>query len=362
MRYYINTETKKPAYMQLYYLLRDDIINGVYGLGEKIPSKRLLASDTGTSVITVMHAYELLVDEGYVESRERSGYYVVYRSDNFVSVPADVPERYSRRSVVPSGSSFPFSTLAKTMRKIISDYGERLLIKSPNNGCIELRTAISKYLSRSCGIECSPEQIVIGAGAEYLYGMLAELMKNIISEECVFGIESPSYEKIKLVYRANNITIEELPLGANGVISQALSASSADVLHVTPFNSFPSGISADASKRREYISWMSLGNRYIIEDNYDSELTPALKHEDTLFSMADSRVIYLNTFSRTISPSVRVGYMVLPEELVPFYRRSLGFNSCTVGIFEQYVIAELIESGVFERHINRIRREKRKNP
>ncbi len=361
MRYRISETDPRPAYMQLYYQLREDIINGIYKNGTKIPSKRLLASDAGTSVITVQHSYELLEDEGYIESRERSGYYVVYRSDNFISFPAESADIETGAQQAAERTEFPFSTLARTMRKIISDCGERLLVKSPNNGCPELRSAISKYLSRSCGIDAGPEQVVIGAGAEFLYGMLAEFMKKIVPEKCVFGIESPSYEKIGLVYRANGVPVEELPMGKTGIRTSALNSAKASVLHVTPFNSFPSGASADASKRREYINWVSGGNRYIIEDNYDSELTPASKHEDTLFSMSDGRVIYLNTFSQTIAPSVRVGYLVLPPGMVPLYNEHLGFNSCTVSIFEQYVIAELIESGVFERHINKIKREKRKN-
>ena len=152
MRYRINESDQRPAYMQLYYQLRDDIISGMYGNGSRIPSKRLLASETGSSVITVQHAYELLEEEGYIESRERSGYFVIYRSDNFVSFPAESPEISPGSAGSRGKTAFPFSTLAKTMRKIISDYGERILVKSPNNGCPELRSAISKYLSRSCGI------------------------------------------------------------------------------------------------------------------------------------------------------------------------------------------------------------------
>ena len=152
-----------------------------------------------------------------------------------------------------------------------------------------------------------------------------------------------------------------LKMGSDGILSSELSATDAGVLHVTPFHSYPSGITASASKRTEYLAWAQRTNSYIIEDNFDSELTVSAKNEDPLFSLsADGRVIYLNTFSRTIAPSMRVGYLVLPETLLDTFEEKLGFYSCTVPVFEQYVLAQLISDGSFERHINRIRRQRRK--
>ena len=133
------------------------------------------------------------------------------------------------------------------------------------------------------------------------------------------------------------------------------------MLHITPFNSFPSGITASVSKRREYLRWADQRQAFIIEDNYDSELTVSRKNEDTVFSMAENgQVIYLNTFSRTVAPAIRVGYMVLPERLLGEFEKKLGFYSCTVPVFEQYVLTELLNGGDFERHINRVRRARRK--
>lgn len=355
MKYGIDNNSEKSAYLQLYLQLREDITAGVYKYGAKLPSKRLLSEETGVSVITVEHAYSILCDEGYAEARQRSGYYVIYRQGDFVSVGESSREQKSK-TVGDAEIEFPFSVLAKTMRKVLSDHAERILVKSPNHGCPELRTAISEYLARSNGIQVEPRQIIIGSGAEYLYSLIVALLGN----DRIFALEDPSYDKIKRVYESLGVKCEMLKLGNNGIRSEELERTAATVLHVTPFNSFPSNITADASKRNEYIGWAKRKNGYIVEDNFDSELTVSRKNEDTVFSLdSEGRVIYLNTFSRTVAPSVRVGYMILPEGLIEMFDEKLGFYSCTVPVFEQYVLAELIESGDFERHINRIRRKRR---
>ena len=244
------------------------------------------------------------------------------------------------------------------MRKVLLDYNESILVKSPNYGCAELRSAISAYLARSNGIDVSSDQIIIGSGAEYLYSLIIQLL----GEDRVYALESPSYEKIRRVYYANGVGYEMLKMDSDGIRTLELDSSNASVLHITPFNSFPSGITASASKRREYIRWAQKRDGYIIEDNYDSEFTVSTKNEDTVFSLSENgRVIYLNTFSNTIAPSMRVGYMVLPRSLLNEFESKLGFYSCTVPVFEQYVLSELINNGDFERHINRVRRARRKS-
>lgn len=150
-------------------------------------------------------------------------------------------------------------------------------------------------------------------------------------------------------------------MGSRGIPTAELQRSKARILHITPFNSYPSYVTADASKRREYLKWASERGGILIEDNYQSELTVSKKNEETIFSLSETgNVIYLNTFSRTIAPSLRVGYMLLPQNILEAFNEKLGFYSCTVSVFEQYVLSELIESGEFERHINRIRRQRRK--
>lgn len=380
MKYYVDLNKEEFAYMQLYKQMKKDIVEGVLPFGSKLPSKRLLAEETGVSVITVEHTYSILCDEGYIEARQRSGYFVIYRESDFHCVGqsymgesdwrsdsalTDSNKAHDLLHHVPSHEpshgkakgNFPFSVLAKTMRRVLTDYSEEILVKSPNHGCPELREAISSYLKRTSGIIVRPEQIIIGSGAEYLYSLIVQLL----GKDRVFALENPSYHKIRQVYEANGVTCDMLELGHDGIKTSELQKTDATVLHITPFNSFPSGVTAIISKRQEYLRWADSRDGYIIEDNYDSELTVSKKNEDTVFSLANNNtVIYLNTFSQTIAPSMRIGYMVLPEILVEKFERELGFYSCTVPVFEQYVLAELIRSGDFERHINRVRRARRK--
>lgn len=345
---------KESAYLKLYRRLRQEIEDGTFPSGSKLPSKRVMAEQAGVSVITVEHAYDILAEEGYIEPKERSGYFVIYREKDFVTT-GEPSVAIKAVNVHTAGGEFPFTLLAKTMRRVLQEYGERILVKSPNHGCPELRGAIAAYLARMGGMHVRPEQIVIGSGAEYLYTMIAQLFHGHR-----FALEQPSYDKIRRVYTACGIQPEMLRMGREGIKSSELERSEADVLHITPFHSFPSGVTATVSKRREYIHWAAGRSGYIIEDNYDAELTVSTKSEDTLFSMAEGNVIYLNTFSATVAPSMRVGYMVLPLDLLAEFEKKLGFYSCTVPVFEQYVLAELLENGDFERHLHRIRRQRRK--
>ena len=240
----------RPAYLRLYERLRGEIVRGDYPFGARMPSKRQLAEEEGLSVVTVEHAYALLTDEGYLEARRRSGHYVQFHdTDGFV------PSAPVRPAAVPAGerADFPFSVLSRVMRRVISEYGEQLLEKSPNNGCDALRQAISRYLARSRGIRVKPEQIFVGSGAEYLYGLIVQLL----GAARIYAAEDPSYEKIALVYRAHGASLELLPLGADGIRSDALAATRASVLHITPYRSYPSNVTASAAKRREYIRWAS---------------------------------------------------------------------------------------------------------
>ena len=384
-QYNIDAGLKQPAYMQLYHQIRDDITRGVCPYGMKLPSKRFLAAETGTSVITVQHAYDLLTDEGYIRSRERSGYFVSYRENELFPVAPDsstesefpvapdsstesefsanIPDHHEISDIPirgpilnPEQEQFPFTVLAKTARKVLTEHGETLLQRSPNSGTMYLREAIAQYLARSRRIIVSPEQIVIGSGSEYLYNLIVQML----GRERTFALEDPSYEKIRLVYEASGVHCEMLPMDREGVKLSALHRTSASVLHVTPFNSYPSGITASASRRAGYIRWASKENRFIIEDDFDSEFSMSAKAEDTLFSLEPQRsVIYMNTFTRTISPAVRVGYMVLPAQLSAALQDTISIYSCTVPVFTQHLLAEVIRSGDFERHINRVRRRRR---
>ena len=378
-QYKIDPQLRQPAYLQLYNQLRVDITRGLCPYGSKLPSKRFLAAETGTSVITVQHAYDLLADEGYIESRERSGYYVSYKENELFPVAAVTEDSASDLSesadlsestdiheisdipirgpvVTPEQEQFPFNTLAKIARKVLSEYGESLMMRSPNSGTVFLRETIAQYLARSRRMNVAPDQIIIGSGSEYLYNLIVQML----GRERIFALEDPSYEKIRLVYEASGVCCRMLPMDREGVRLSALKKTDATVLHVTPFNSYPSGITATASRRAGYIRWASAEDKFIIEDDFDSEFSMSTKAEDTLFSLEPEKsVIYMNTFTRTISPAVRVGYMVLPAQLSAALQEKISFYSCTVPVFTQHLLAELIRNGDFERHINRVRRKRR---
>ncbi len=356
MRYNIK-QKNEPLYLSIYKSLREDIVNGVYKNGEKLPSKRVLAERLGVSVITVENAYALLSAEGYIETVQKSGYFCIYdRGDRFLSAAvkpaASLPEYTS-----VGEAAFPFGVYAKTVRTVLSAYGDKIFAKCEPGGSAVLRAQIADYLSRSRGISVNPDRIFIGAGAEYLYGLIVELL----GRDKVYAAEKPSYEKIEQVYAAKGVKCEMLPLSADGIKSSALKNTSAQVLHITPYRSFPSGVTASPSKRMEYISWAGSKNRYILEDDFESELTVTGKIYDTVFSLSDAdNVIYLNTFTKTVSPAVRTAYMVLPEKLAGEFKEKLGFYSCTVPVLDQLVVAELLRNGEFERHINRVRRAARR--
>lgn len=375
-------------YIRIYEEIKRDIVRGIYKTGDKIPSKRLLAEEHGVSVISVEHAYDLLLEEGYIEARERSGYYVLFsEGDYFLGVGEySVSERKMRRGIsektiekagkntgdaegksgiyekitgkpeTTAQDHISTSVYAKTVRKVLSREEEHLMEKSPAFGMERLRIALSDYLLKSRHIDVSAERIIIGAGAEYLYGMIVEAL----GRDMVYGVEDPGYHRIEEVYKGDGARVEMLPLGKDGITSEALLNAKAGVLHITPYRSFPTGVTATLSKKMEYLKWSKRRDGILIEDDFESEFTPLKKAEDTLFSLdLEGRVIYVNTFTKTIGPSVRCAYMLIPERLLPAFRKKIGFYACPVPVLEQLVVAELIENGDFERHINRIRRKNR---
>ncbi|MBR3346122.1 MAG: PLP-dependent aminotransferase family protein [Solobacterium sp.] len=347
---------KIPAYLELYQQLRNAITDGTYPYGSKLPSKRSISSQYRLSLVTIEHALELLNEEGYIEPKERAGLFVSYRSDTVLPVTEELDAVYTIPEKLPE-DSFPFSVIARTIRRVVSEYQEEILVKSPPHGHPLLQNAIATHLAMSRGIHVKPEQILIGSGSEYLYGLLVVLL----GRDLLYGVEDPSYETIQNVYRSNGVELDLLKLGNNGIRSEELKRTKADVLHITPFHSWPTGITADASKRREYLDWAVNHDRILIEDDYDSEFTLSGKPADTLFAMEpDYHVIYLNTFSRTIAPSVRIGYMLLPMKWLNVFEEKAGFYSCSVSTFSQLLLYELIHSGDYERHINRIRRNRRR--
>jgi len=351
-----NTESK---YYYLYKEIKKDILSGSLKKGEKLPSKRTLAEHLGISLITVENAYQMLKAEGYIETRERSGYYVCE-----INAAGHGDEQAHKIDLLPierkygsdTSELFPTSLYFRTVRSVISEYGEDLLERSPNEGCAILRNSIAEYLLRYRGVYAQPQQIIIGSGAEYLYGAVVRMFGN----DKLYGIEDPSYSQIQTVYEATGAHCQKLKMGTDGIVTEALETTGADVLHVTPFHSYPSGVTATIGKRYEYLKWASKAeSRYIVEDDFDSEFFMPGKPIETLFMLDNSqKVIYINTFTKSLSPSIRMGYMILPEHLIGLYKQSSGAFSCTVPVLEQYVLAEFINKGYFEQHLNRIRRRR----
>lgn len=342
-------------YYALYQRIKNDILQGVYAPGAKLPSKRALAERHGVSVITAEYAYRQLADEGYIRARERSGYFV---SPIAGLRPPPQDERAPLRMLPDEGSPrqapyFPSSLWFKTLRQVMSEYGERLVDRSPNKGCAHLRNAIAAYLLRYRGMYAQPEQIIVGSGAEQLY----EAVVRMLGTGRRYAIEYPSYHMIEAVYTGAGVAVERLPIAPDGIDSGALAASQADVLHVTPFHSWPTGATAPAAKRYEYLAWAHSRGRWIVEDDFDSEFFIPGSPPETLYSMdKNGRVIYVNTFSKSLAPSMRMGYMILPPQLISVYDEALGMRSCSVPLLEQHALAEFIDAGHFERHLNRKRK------
>ena len=349
-------------YEQLYRRIKDDILTGRLAAGEKLPSKRALAAHLEVSVITVKNAYEQLMAEGYIYGMEKRGYYVspVQRplAAQRAAAPAaaPVPQSWEMDLVTNSiaAEDFPFTVWARLMRQTILEEGTGLLHAMPPQGAPELRTAIAAYLRQFRGMAVDAEQIIIGAGTEQLYSMLVQLL----GRGKRYAAEDPGYSKIIRIYRSNQAEVVSIPLDSAGLSVTALERAHADVVHISPSHHYPTGIVMPIARRQELLHWAEQGtDRYILEDDYDSEFRFVGRPIPTLFSDDEHQhVIYLNTFSKTIAPSIRISYMLLPPRLLEDYREKLGFYSCTVSSFEQYTLAEFLSRGHYEQHLNRMRK------
>ncbi len=348
-------------YHYLHHCIRDDIRSGALAAGNRLPSKRAMALDLDVSVNTVERAYAQLVSEGYLEARPGSGFVVrAGMRDAVFAKPSFEEDEYADTSALDLRANrcslelFPFDTWARMMRQVLSEHDTALLETVPFNGMLPLRRAISAYLYESKGIRVSPSLIVIGAGTEYLYGRLLQLL----GLHRIIAIEDPGYKKFADVSRSYGTLWEYIPLDEQGASVTALENGRADTVHVSPANHFPSGTVMSQTRREELLAWVNKEpGRYIIEDDYDSEIRHEGHALPPLITQDKSgRVIYLNTFSKTMVPSIRISYMILPEQLMTLYRQHLSFYSCSVSSFEQIALAKFISEGYFERHINRMQR------
>ena len=362
LTYDLETREGLSLYEYLYRRIRDDILSGALAAGERLPSKRALAEHLRISVITVEGAYRQLEAEGYVEARPRLGFFVS-RVDRRLPAaekhvfPVEAPPR-SWRLDLKSGRTdpacFPSALWARLTRQVLSE-GEHLS-PVPSQGLPALREAIARDLRDFKGMAVSPEQIVIGAGAEYLYLLLAQLL----GRKAVFALEDPGYPKIRQVYGKWGAACRPIPLDGQGMALEPLYASGATAVHLSPAHHYPTGIVTPIARRQALLRWAEETDGIIIEDDYDSEFRFTGRPIPTLQSIdSRGRVVYMNTFSQTISPSMRVGFMVLPPRLLDRWRRELGFYASTVPALEQQVLARFLGGGGYEQHLSRMRKKYR---
>lgn len=364
LTYELDRRGQEPLYERLYRNIRDDILNGVLCAGERLPSRRALAEHLRLSVTTVEAAYRQLEAEGYASIQPRRGAFVSetdrppVRRGNASEVRAAAASeqrvwKLDLSSQAPDPSCIPAATLARLTRQTLSDGLEPLFQPTHSQGLPALRQAIADDLRAFRGMNVSPEQIVVGAGAEYLYTLLPQLL----GPSTLFALEDPGYPKIRQVYKNCGAAFVPLPLDANGLRVDALRRSGATVAHISPAHQYPTGLVMPIGRRHALLCWAEERGGYLIEDDYDSELRYAGRPIPPLQSVDHSgRVLYLNTFSQTISPSLRVGYLILPPALLDAYREKLSFYACTVPTLEQHVLARFLSCGQYEQRLSRLRK------
>ena len=345
-----------PLYEALYRCIRSDILSGKLSAGEKLPSKRALASHLEISLITVEAAYSQLAAEGYIAPRERVGYFVeriqtVQTGNPPPPQPPAAPGAALLDLTANSPAKFPFSVWGRLQRQVLTDFGHKLLDPLPHQGCLPLRQAIAAHLAGFRGMRVDPENIIIGAGTDFLYNLLLQLLGTGLC----YGLEEPGYSKIHRIYEAAGARTVSIPMDSQGILPDKLGQ--AQVLHISPCHHFPTGIITPPRRRQALLAWAAEGERWIIEDDYDSEFRFDAHPMAAMYAPEENgRVIYMNSFSKTLAPSIRIGYMVLPPALMAVFRQRLGFYGCTVSAFEQHTLARFLSGGHFEQHINRMRK------
>ena len=395
LTYDLEKRGRHPIYEYLYLCIREDILSGVIKGGEKLPSKREMARDHKVALITVENAYAQLVIEGYVTAREKSGYFVnpgmaetvrpekkraawadggngqtAADEENGAMAVQNRDEQGAWHAGRVSGvrlpkkdwlvdfssgelkrDAFPFDTWAKLMRRVMNDREEAFLTKPERNGVPELRVAIAAYLKKAKGFAVSPDQILVGPGTEYLHHLILQL----IGRSRMVAVEDPGYVKVGQIYEGNGLKCLHVPVDRGGMVVSRLWGTNASLVHTSPSHHFPTGCVMPIGRRRELLNWAHAQEAYVIEDDYDSEFRFDGRPIPTLASLDGERVIYLNTFTKTLAPSIRIAYAVLPEKLKERYDEKLSFYSGAVSSFEQYTLAAFIGEGYYERHVNRMR-------
>ncbi len=378
---FLQFNDKTAMYKQIYTYIKNALLNGELKAGEKLPSKRRLAQELKISVNTVDTAYQMLCSEGYINSKPKSGFVACDIShvphalrkfehntqtqesksesefvknnayeqrQNLDSKSDDILYNFSTGAI--DTSLFPFKTWQRLQRDLLSNNPE-LLNKGENIGDENLRIQIAKYLHEFRAVECEHSQIIIGAGIEYLLGLLACLFKNE-----VFGIENPGYTKTHEILKNNGAKCVFVNLDSEGLCVKSLKETSVHLAYITPSHQFPTGIAMPIGRRLELLEWARAKDGFLIEDDYDSEFRFEGKPLPSLQGLyGGENVIYLSTFSRCIAPAIRVAYMVLPKKLLERYKAVFNVYSCTVSRFEQQTLQRFMQSGQFSRHLAKLR-------
>ncbi len=375
----LNQSSATPMYEQIYNYIKEEILSGSLAQNTKLPSSRLFAEQLNISRSTINGAYEQLLSEGYIYSKEKSGFYVadirsmrnftekkthpqkveatdktLHTCDSTCVDSHDSRKEYTFSPFAIDTNSFPYAVWRKLTNNAINELNSDSLSLGSNQGDLSFRQAIAGYLSSARGVHCSPEQIIVGAGTDYLLMLLCGLFE----ENGIIAMENPSYMRAYQVLRGLHRQVEPVPVTDTGMDLSALQSSNASIAYVTPSHQYPLGSIMPVKKRHELLSWAEDdNNRYIIEDDHDSEYRykgipiPSLQSMDQ-----KGKVIYLGTFSRAIAPAIRVSYMVLPPMLLKDYQTRFPYYSCTVSRVDQKILTDFISQGYLERHLNKMRR------
>ncbi len=362
----LNNDTPVPLYQQLYSQIREHILAGKLPADARLPSVRQLAIELATSRNTVEGAYQELYAEGYIYSKPRSGYFVSAldqeaaplsllkkpRLRSSLSTPAPRFD-YDFHPARLAPKSFPAPLWRKLFSECLRETSRELVQYGPPQGELNLRRMIQLYLERSRGVVCDPEQIVICAGLQHSLDMVAQILKGSHS---VVAVENPGYHLPRSVFRNHGYEIVPVPVGADGLDLEALASSGGTLTYVTPSHQLPMGCVMPVANRLKLIEWAESGGRLILEDDYDSELRYHGKPIPSLQGLRPrGNIIYLGTFSKVLSPALRLSYLVLPDSLLDAYRRLFHDYFSTVSLLEQRTLAKFMEQGHWDRHIRRMR-------
>lgn len=354
--------SETPLYEQLYEYIKIEIMEGRVAYGTKLPSKRKLAEYLSISQNTVEQAYDQLVAEGYIEAKPRRGYFVLASEDlEYVQPTRDISKstkqkekyRYDFHPGRIDTEHFPFEKWRKYSRNIITKENQSLLLLGNPKGEYELRKEIAKYIYYARGVHCSPDEIILGAGIETLLHQLILLMGS----KTTYGVENPGYHVISYLLKHYPNDVCLLEVDDRGIKVDKLEKTPVDIVYVTPSRQFPFGSVLSANRRIKLLKWAAAKeNRYIIEDDYDSEFRYTGKSIPSLQSMdQNEKVIYFGTFSKSLIPSIRISYMVLPKHLMNHHQKTLSYFQCSVSRIDQHILAQFMREGDFERHLNRMR-------